>query len=482
VIKQAPSFGRIFAMVLFAMSCVGIVLFLWLSFGGAIPLKPEGYRVKVAFPEAIGVMNDVDVRASGITVGTVREVEVDERAHRTLATLVLEEKYAPLASDAKAILRRKTLLGETFVELTTGTRGAPKIEDGGRLDDSRVGHEVELDEVFQTYDPITRRAIQQWQQELGVAIEDRGEELNNALGHLPEFTGSASDLLEVLYRHEGSVRRLVRDTGEVYGALTRDEGQLRNLIRNSHNLFGQTAQERVALAEAIHIFPTFLFESRDTLKRLETFSRDTRPLVRDLRPVAEELRPTLRAVRGLAPDLRHYFDRFDTQIDVYEDVGPEQRQVIRATRPLLRSLGPFLQEFNPIFEWIEMNQLLVSDFLGNAASATADTVPGVPGNEVGHYLRQLSVTGFESIGIHRQRASSNRGNAYLPPVYTGRRTARRLIQPNWDCIPATGQAAGEVAPSAGPPARPGCWTYPNLEFQGRRQGRFSHVMAADYSR
>ena len=50
--KQAPSFGRILTMVLFALSCFGLLLFLWISFGGAIPLKPKGYQFKIAFPEA----------------------------------------------------------------------------------------------------------------------------------------------------------------------------------------------------------------------------------------------------------------------------------------------------------------------------------------------------------------------------------------------------------------------------------------------
>ena len=39
-------------MVLFALTCFGLLLFLWLSFGGPIPLKPKGYQFKVAFPEA----------------------------------------------------------------------------------------------------------------------------------------------------------------------------------------------------------------------------------------------------------------------------------------------------------------------------------------------------------------------------------------------------------------------------------------------
>ena len=40
--KQAPSLGRILTMAVFALSCIGLLLFLWLSFGGAIPLKPKG--------------------------------------------------------------------------------------------------------------------------------------------------------------------------------------------------------------------------------------------------------------------------------------------------------------------------------------------------------------------------------------------------------------------------------------------------------
>ncbi len=41
--KNAPTFGRLAAMTIFALSCFGLLLFLWLAFGGPIPLKPEGY-------------------------------------------------------------------------------------------------------------------------------------------------------------------------------------------------------------------------------------------------------------------------------------------------------------------------------------------------------------------------------------------------------------------------------------------------------
>src|SRR3989440_6250641 len=118
--KQAPSLGRILTMVLFALSCFGLLLFLWLSFGGAIPLKPQGYRFKVAFPEATQLGLEADVRVAGVSVGKVRAKDLDPHGNRTVATLEIDRRYAPVRTTARAILRQKTLLGETYVELTPG--------------------------------------------------------------------------------------------------------------------------------------------------------------------------------------------------------------------------------------------------------------------------------------------------------------------------------------------------------------------------
>jgi hypothetical protein len=48
--KQAPSIPRVLVMVLFALSCFGLLLFLWLSFGGPIPLKPTATSSRSTCP------------------------------------------------------------------------------------------------------------------------------------------------------------------------------------------------------------------------------------------------------------------------------------------------------------------------------------------------------------------------------------------------------------------------------------------------
>src|SRR3712207_987295 len=102
--KQAPTFGRLLVMVLFALSCFGLLLFLWLSFGGTVPLKPKGYRVEVSFPEATQLGEYADVRTAGVSVGKVRAKRLDPDANRTIVEIELDNRFAPLRADAKAIL------------------------------------------------------------------------------------------------------------------------------------------------------------------------------------------------------------------------------------------------------------------------------------------------------------------------------------------------------------------------------------------
>src|SRR5919108_733957 len=263
---STPSLDKVLTMVLFALSCFGLLLFFWVSFGGPVPLKPKGYRFKVAFPEAAQLGLEADVRVAGVNVGKVRAKTIDPRhRNRTVATIEVDPGYAPIARDARAILRQKTLLGETFVELRPGHRKtAGTIPDGGMLADSRVAGTVQLDEIFEALGPRTRRSFQGWQQELATAIRGRSQDLNDALGTLPAFADDGTDLLRVLDAQNEQTSALIRNTGVVFGALTQDERKLHDLIVMAGRTFDATSRRPEALQRAVPIFPTFLDEAKQT--------------------------------------------------------------------------------------------------------------------------------------------------------------------------------------------------------------------------
>src|SRR6188472_3953321 len=275
--KQAPSIGRILVAIGFALSCFGLILFLWIAFGGPIPLKPKSYRVTAYFPEATQLAIESDVRIGGVSVGKVKEIKLappDERVNgkdTTEAVIEIEPEFAPISEDAEAILRQKTLLGETYVELTSGTEpqksGAPvslgaaaattdasssdvdSVPEGGSLGLGQVQDQTQIDEIFNALDKETRTAFQQWQQGAAIAIRGRGLDLNDALGNLGPFLGDASDVLAVLRRQRTQLQGLVRDTGTVFDALGQNDAALRGAIVNGNDTFDALASEQAALRE-----------------------------------------------------------------------------------------------------------------------------------------------------------------------------------------------------------------------------------------
>ncbi len=438
--KSAPSLLRILTMVVFALSCFGLLLFLWLSFGGPVPLQPEGYRFKVEFPEAATLATEADVRIAGVNVGKIKAKELDKGGARTITEIEIDEQFAPIPEDTRAILRQKTLLGETYVELTPGDPDSGMLEEGETLEDVNVEETVELDELLRIFDPETKTAFRRWISEQAIAIDGgTSQDLNDALGNLPEFSQSGSDVLSVLDEQDQAVEQLIRDTGVVFGALNEQEGALGELIVNSNNTFEATASEQEALAETIQVFPTFLRESRLTLARLETFSRDTRPLVNDLKPVARDLGPTVRDLGDLSPDLESVFRDFNPLIASSRTTLPDAERFILGAEPVFEGLHTFLPELNPVLSYANFYRGGLADFItigGAVLNTSIDGGPGAPSTL--STLPQTGLLGSNSFdfGVSEQGERPNnpftRGQSYNAPGNFLAAPIQGII-PSFDC-------------------------------------------------
>jgi phospholipid/cholesterol/gamma-HCH transport system substrate-binding protein len=476
-----PSTAKILTMCLFALSCAGLLLFLWLSFGGTVPFNPQGYRFQVAFPDATQLAPQSDVRVAGVSVGSVVSTKLDPQGNRTLATIQMDNQYAPIRSNALAILRTKTLLGEAYVQLTTGTNSAKWLPDGGTLPRSQVQSAVQLDQVFDALNGPTRKAFEQWQQELAQAVRGNGQNLNDVLGNLPTFAGNATDILRVLDIEHAAVVRLSQNGGTVFAALSKNQSALRNLITTAETTFKTTAANNNALAQTFQNFPEFLTQTKATMAQLQTFATNTDPLVRELEPVANDLGPTLTSVRKLTPSLKHFFIQLVPLITVSQTGLPALRRVLNGTTPLLGQLGPFLEQLNPILTWLSLHQQLLSDFISVGATGLAARTTTVGTEGTGHYLRQFSPVGPETISVYANRDADNRGNTYPSPLWLANpENLKNGNFPSWDCnntgAPGNGSESANTTPAAGHEA---CWVAPTLP--GATAGKIPEIGAAAYS-
>jgi phospholipid/cholesterol/gamma-HCH transport system substrate-binding protein len=482
----SPPVTRIVTMVLFALSCVGLLLFLWLSFGGNLPFNPQGYRIRISFQNAGELATQADVRIAGVSVGTVVSKQLDPQGNRTIATIQIQNKYAPIHQNATAILREKTILGETYVQLTPGSPNSPIIRDDGLLARGQVQHAVQLSEIFDAFDPTTRHAFQVWQQEMATALKGNDQNLNDVLGNLPTFAADATDILQVLDIQHNAVVNLVRNGGTVFDALSANQAALRNVITSGDSVFSEIAANNASVAAIFHVFPTFLTETRLTMTRLKQFSTDTDPLLKELMPVAQNLKPTLDSVQQLSPYLQQLFIKLGPLITVSKTGLPAISQVLDGASPLLGALGPFLEQLNPIFVWLSGHQQLVSDFISDGAAGLAATTDSFGGNGIGHYLRQFGPTGAETASLAPTRDSANRGNTYPPSLWlseifdagqhNGAAGGNDWGLPSWDCN-NTGKGAvpSHDAAIGGTPA---CWVQ---HPAGSLGGKIPEITPAAYS-
>jgi phospholipid/cholesterol/gamma-HCH transport system substrate-binding protein len=436
---RPPTVVQLLVAVAFALSCFALLLFLWISFGGPSPLKPEGYRIEVPFDEATTLAVESDVRISGVSVGKVKEVELGDSGN-AVATLEIDSKYAPLPTNTEAILRQKTLLGETYVELTPAGPGEPGesgslgaqsatsdttadadqggfIPEGGALAEGQVSEAVQLDEIFRTFDEPTREAFRTWMQEASVAFAGRGADLNAAIGNLEPFAAEANQLLTILDSQRLATREFVRNTGEVFEALSERRGQLQGLIRNTNAVFEITAQRNQDLQEAFIVLPTFLDESRLTLARLEQFATDTDPLVQQLRPAARELSPTLVDLGRLAPALKGFFrGLLPAANHAKKGLGALQDVLGDELPSVLSELDPWIRQVIPILQAVSNYRHEVTALLANAAAATNgfNRAPEA-GNQTVRYLRTTAPLGPETLAAYPNRLKVNRTNPYVAP-------------------------------------------------------------------
>jgi virulence factor Mce-like protein len=455
MIKQAPPLSRIVAMIAFALSCFGILLYLWVSFGGVVPLKPKGYRFTASFTEASLLVPDADVRISGVNVGRVIRSERVGGVAR--AVVEVDARYAPIPRDTRVTLRQKTLVGETYVELTPGSPRRGMLPDGGSLPPGQASETAEVDEILRTvFDPETRRSTQRGLQGLARGLRGRAADLSGALGNAGPLTEESGDVLRILDDERESVRRLIRDAGFVLSAAGRRQGELSGVVRAVDTVLSTTARRNAELAETVRILPTTLRELQPTFAEIEAISGEAAPLVRELRPAGRALGPALVDAAALAPELEGLFRDLDAVLDISPRALPALTRTVNAARPVFQGLAPALRELVPVVDFLGLYKQEGATFFANLASTTQGSEVASDGVRR-HYLRALVPTIFEGFVVNEERLGTNRHNPYPVPRWLDK-LAGGLE--SIDC-----QNAGNFAP-AGTNAPP-CKVQQPLTFRGR---------------
>jgi phospholipid/cholesterol/gamma-HCH transport system substrate-binding protein len=413
--KRAPTLGNLLVIILFVLSCFALLMFLWESFGGPLPLKPKGYRFTVAFPRSFSLAEESDVRISGVEVGHVVSVKLNNEG-RTEATVELAGRYAPISANMHAILRTKTLLGETYIQLIPEGSSTRRLTDGGRLPNSQVEPSVTLDDILSAFDAKTRADFQIWQKDVAEGINGRGEAINASFAQLEPFVEHANRLVTLLDAQEGAVKALVHNTGVVFNALASRDHQLEGSIASGERTFHAAAEASQAFAEAFRALPTFEHNSTVALKETDKFAAIANPYLLEVQPTERQLSALLQAAKPFTPQFNSFLTALGPLTKAAKTGLPDQKKALELTVPVLENIRPVLHNLDPFLQYLGEYVPELQSFFANITAATEGSEEnsniGPHEGPKQHLLTAMQVLTPESLAIYPKRIGTNRADAY----------------------------------------------------------------------
>ncbi|MAS87504.1 MAG: outer membrane lipid asymmetry maintenance protein MlaD [Micavibrio sp.] len=118
-------------MVLGAVVLAVAVVFMVFSYNAADVEDVNGYAVSATFTDIGSIKQGSDVRISGVKVGSVSKVELDEKAYLAKLTLSLQDTLK-LPDDTAALIGSESLLGGSYIGLEPGASD-DFLADGDRI-------------------------------------------------------------------------------------------------------------------------------------------------------------------------------------------------------------------------------------------------------------------------------------------------------------------------------------------------------------
>lgn len=356
-----------FALGLFILGAAAVLAYMSLTIG-KIQLG-DTLKVEAVFNNASGVVKDAPVMLAGIEVGHVEAMEVVDNG-RALMKMIIDPEVK-VHNDARAEIRSKSLLGEKYINLKTGSATAPLLQDGERINDTMTP--VDLDEVLNHLAPVLTKldpedvntlvhtlalSIKGREKQIGRMIDGTSvlidtvaqnrEGLSRTIRNLDAVSGQANRLLS---RNGASIDRIV-DNLRVASTTLREDAP--GLINDFSSISDDVKQITGPFTDKSSMLADRLDRITDSADRLTTNLNNHPELIPNLNATLTELPPLLRK----APDT---LDRIPGVLDQLSPVLSGANELMPQLKQNLSNLDPVLQKANNLLDEKKIREILQQD-------------------------------------------------------------------------------------------------------------------------
>ncbi len=210
---------------------LGIFLIISLGILAYLAMKTGAFQIEdripisLVFNDAAGIVPDSSLMIAGVQVGRVDRLDVK---HDKAIVHAQVNRAAQLRTDAHALIRSRSLLGEKYIEIKPQSPSAALAEAGFQMPVDHTGFSTEIDQLTTKIEPLIDRAMQ-----LLDKINPSDPNARNLVDNLNRVVNTLALGLDGKEQALGSMIENVSSlTGRLDGTLKRNDDRIDRVLIN----------------------------------------------------------------------------------------------------------------------------------------------------------------------------------------------------------------------------------------------------------
>jgi phospholipid/cholesterol/gamma-HCH transport system substrate-binding protein len=354
-VRATPS-GPLRILVVGALALV-VLIVAYLVFAGN-----GGATYRLEFKEADQLVRGDQVQVGGVPVGSVTNIELTHD-FKARITIHVEGSLVPLHEGTVAQVRVPSLttVASRYIQLSPGPNNNPAIPAGATLPASATREVTDLDELFNTLNPKTRKGLQGFIQGTAEQYVGQSRTFGESTELFPAFLTSTGHFFSELSHEQSVFTNFLVETAKAVTTIAARKEQLADVIENQNKAFAAIGAEQTQLAHGLKQLPVTLHQGNRTFSELPSslaaltkFVEASRPTTKPLTTLLERLRPLLDTATPAVHDFSLAFSRPGPNNDLtdlvralpalanqLESTSPASVTALKESVPITAFFGPY---------------------------------------------------------------------------------------------------------------------------------------------
>jgi len=391
--SSPPALARPLAAGALAL-VVLIVAYLIFSGGG-------GANYQLLFDEANQLVKGDQVQVGGVPVGSIKNI-VLTHDFKALITIQVDSSLTPLHEGTTAQVRVPSLtsVANRYIALSPGPNNQPALAAGATLPTVATHGVVDLDQLFNIFNPQTRRALQEVLQGSAEQYAGAGVDFNLSTKYFSPSLAATDHIFSELVKDQSTFTSFLVESAKAVTTIGARSEQLTDLVENANTTFQAVGSQQENFAQALHELPVTLRQGNRTLAALPSAFQALTKLTEVATPDTKNLALFFSRLHPLLSTATPVVSNFSTAIDkpgpnndltdAFRDL-PALTQVLSSSSPngvtALKESVPITAFFGPYTPDLEG---FIRDFGEGSAYYDAN----------GHYARAAPVFNDFSLGAN----------------------------------------------------------------------------------